>query len=89
MALNNLPQSLYDTYKRILSGVKDADRMVAKRALMWLAFSARLITLTELAEAVIVDPGTLIIDSEARWNPVDLLSIIGSLVIYSKEEVSH
>ena len=86
MAINNLPQSLYDTYKRILSGVKDVDRMVAKRALMWLAFSARLITLTELAEAVTVNPGTLIIGPEARWNPVDLLSVIGSLGIYSKED---
>ena len=53
---------------------------------MWLAFSARPLKLAELAEAVIVEPGISVIDPEARWNPIDLLSVIGSLIIYSKED---
>ena len=84
-ALNHLPRSLEDTYERILSRVREIDSVVAKRALMWLAFSARPLKLVELTEAVVVDLGITTMDVEARWDPLDLLTVIGSLVIYSQD----
>ena len=84
-ALNHLPRSLEDTYERIISRIRETDSVVAKRALTWLAFSARPLKLVELAEAVVVDLGITTMDAEARWDPLDLLSVIGSLVIYSTD----
>ena len=84
-ALNHLPRSLEDTYERIISRIRETDSVVAKRALTWLAFSVRPLKLVELAEAVVVDLGITTMDAETRWDPLDLLSVIGSLVIYSMD----
>jgi len=50
-ALNEMPRTLDETYDRVLSAIDDKYSDEAKIALYWLAFSARPITVAELAEA--------------------------------------
>lgn len=54
-AIGELPKTLDEFYNRMLSDIKhEDDQKYARRALQWLAFAARPISLQELAEAVIV-----------------------------------
>ncbi|TVY25789.1 Ankyrin repeat and KH domain-containing protein mask [Lachnellula hyalina] len=81
--LDDLPETLDDTYARILSQIDKNDKMEARRALLWLAFSARPLRIEELAEAAVVDP-----ESDSPFSPEnrlldphgDILEILGSLV---------
>ena len=85
LALTRLPRDLNETYARILKSIREPDQEVASKALMWLAHGPRSLELSELAEAAIVEPGMISLDPEARWQPLDLIHVIGSLVIYSAE----
>ena len=53
--LANLPQGLYNTYDRILLGIKEKDHDYAKTFLQWLCFALRPLTLEELATTAAVD----------------------------------
>ncbi|KAL9625855.1 MAG: hypothetical protein Q9160_000175 [Pyrenula sp. 1 TL-2023] len=92
-ALTKLPHTLYGAYERILEQIEEIDRPVARRALLWLAYGPRAMTLSELAEAVVIDEDTVQKDPEAAWHPPDLLKVIGSLARYSAEneviELAH
>jgi ankyrin repeat protein len=55
-ALRNLPKDLDAFYDRMLIEIDEDDREYAYRALQWLAYSARPLRVTELTEAVIVEP---------------------------------
>ncbi|KAK5674176.1 hypothetical protein LTS10_013073 [Elasticomyces elasticus] len=56
-ALRTLPKDLDETYNRMLSDITEVNRPHALTLLGWLAYAARgLPSLTELAEAGIVDP---------------------------------
>jgi ankyrin repeat protein len=55
-ALNALPTSLDSFYDRILMEINEHDKHRAYVALQWLAFSARPLSLSELAEAIIIQP---------------------------------
>lgn len=85
-ALTKLPHTLYGAYERILEQIEETDRPVARRALLWLAYGPRAMTLSELAEAVVIDEDTEHKDPEAAWYPRDLLKVIGSLARYSAEK---
>ena len=54
-ALDTLPSTLDQTYDRILCAISDEDSEYALRILQWLTFSARPLSLEEVAEAVAVD----------------------------------
>lgn len=83
-ALYSLPKSLDQTYDRILQSIPDEYRQQAQTALQWLAYSARPLHLSELAEAVAVEP-------ECGWDFLDnrlfhrqkMLTICSSLVTVS------
>jgi ankyrin repeat protein len=55
--LQSMPETLDETYERILGSVPDVHRELVQSALKWLAFSSRPLLLEELAEAVILRPG--------------------------------
>lgn len=56
-AITTLPRTLEAFYDRMLQEIKDPDdQEYARRAFLWIAYSARPVTLEELAEAVIVLP---------------------------------
>jgi ankyrin repeat domain-containing protein 50 len=81
-ALQDLPKTLDDTYSRLFLEIDDAYREEARVALLWLAFSDRPLQLTELAEAIVVNP-----QSDPPFNPDErfpdpesVLQILSSLV---------
>ena len=80
LALEKLPPDLDRTYDSILQRVPAADVDYLRRALQFVVFSARPLTVTEVAEAVIIEPGTSSIDEDAKLQrPEDLLEIGKSL----------
>ena len=80
--LGDLPKNLNETYDRILLSVPEPHLDDVHRALQWLIFSQRPMTLTELAEAVAVNVDESCFDVEDRFtSPSDLLRLCASLVI--------
>ena len=53
--LQSLPKDLDETYERMLDDLDDFDKPRAKRALMWLVFSARQLYIEELVDACAID----------------------------------
>jgi ankyrin repeat protein len=88
-ALKNLPRTLDDTYTRVFLDIDEAYRQEAKNALLWLAFSARPLRITELAEAIVLRPTSdPAFDPEERFpDPQSVLQILSSLVTVSANEV--
>jgi len=80
-ALKSLPETLDQTYDHILQKIPGKDMDYAKAALIWLACSERLLSLEELAEAIIAQPSVKTIDPEDRLSdPMEVMDICGSLV---------
>jgi ankyrin repeat domain-containing protein 50 len=90
--LKNLPETLDDTYARILTEIDKSDLQEARSALQWLAFSNRPLRIEEVAEAAVVNP-----ESDPSFNPEDRLldprndifEILGSLVTVSSKSASN
>ena len=81
-ALGRLPPTLDQTYDNILLSVPQEDRELLNRALRLVVFSARPMQLREVAEAVIIEPGTSKIDEDDRLQrPEDLLDIGKNLFV--------
>ena len=80
--LKQMPQTLDQTYDRILQAVPRLHQPYVQSALHWLAFAARPLLLSELAEAVVVNP------YDEDFNPEDsrlveeskVLELCGALV---------
>jgi hypothetical protein len=81
-ALATLPPTLDQTYDRILSAISEEDSEYALRILQWLAFSARPLSIDEVAEAVAInaerDPA--FDRDEVLEDPLEVLNICSSLV---------
>jgi hypothetical protein len=76
-----LPRTLDETYNRIILAIPEGDAEFARKALTWLAFSERPMTINELAEAIIIKPGSRTVDLDDRFpEPDEILTICGSLV---------
>ena len=88
-ALKSLPETLHETYDRILLNIHVDYREMARCALIWLAFSKRPLTIKEVAEAAILNPELdPAFDPENKfYNPSEVLGILGSLVVYSPEKI--
>lgn len=86
-ALKSLPETLDETYARILCSIDEDKRQFALRLLQWLTFSARPITLAEVAEAIVVDVNEdPRFDMDSRFlQPTDVLTICSSLVTTANE----
>ncbi|KFY37882.1 hypothetical protein V495_06882 [Pseudogymnoascus sp. VKM F-4514 (FW-929)] len=61
-ALVNVPRFLDSFYERDLAVITSKDREIVRKALLWILFSARPLTLAELAEALIIDPTSACVD---------------------------
>ena len=82
-ALEALPATLEQTYCNILCRIPDEDRVLAKKAFLWMAFTVRALEFEELCEAVILDEDSGTVDEEARLlQPEDLLQVCSSLVSF-------
>jgi hypothetical protein len=81
-SLATLPQTLDQTYDRILTAISEDDREYAMRILQWLTFSARPLSVEEVAEVVAIDvAGNRAFDrDEVLEDPLEALNICSSLV---------
>ncbi|KAG9185957.1 hypothetical protein G6011_02513 [Alternaria panax] len=79
-ALTRLPPTLNETYARILIRLKDSARPLIRRALQWITYANRQLTVEELIEIVSIDENDEVLDTEAYPDLEDLLRYCGSLV---------
>ena len=84
-ALASLPETLDDTYARILCNIDTQHKSYSReilKILQWLAFSTRPLRLEELAEIVAIDVDeTPRFDPERRWDePQNVLMMCSSLI---------
>ncbi|SLM40588.1 P-loop containing nucleoside triphosphate hydrolase, partial [Lasallia pustulata] len=87
-ALESLPETLDETYARILRNIPEEDSHDAIKILQWLTYSSRPLRIEELAEIVAVNiNGSPWFDHTARFpDQEDILAICSSLV--AVEDVS-
>lgn len=80
-----MPETLDQTYDRILQTVPSLHQRFVQSALHWLAFSSRPLLLKELAEAAVIDPDTGMFDpDDSRLVDENLiLDLCGTLVTSS------
>ncbi|KAF8490589.1 hypothetical protein JB92DRAFT_2819701, partial [Gautieria morchelliformis] len=86
-ALTCLPNTLYETYDRILEAIHEEDRRDALSLLQWLAFLVGTLSPDEAVDVIATDAdakGGPLFDRRRRLrNPQDILSICSSLVTIS------
>jgi hypothetical protein len=76
-----MPEGLDQTYDRILDSIPYGHRVYVQSALRWLAFSARPLSLEELAEAAVIQPGTVFDPQSSRLlNQNKIVDFCGALV---------
>ena len=86
--LATLPQTLDQTYDRILCTISKDDSEYAIRILQWLTFSARPLSVKEVAEVVAIDVARdpAFDRDEVLEDPLEALNICSSLVTITTDE---
>ena len=92
--LEELPESLDETYERVLREINKANRAHAHRLLQCLTVAVRPLRVAELAEVLAFDfetassPGTLKLKTDWRWEDQEqaVLSTCSSLIIVVEDE---
>lgn len=83
--LRSLPQTLDETYERVLCGINEEVRFIAFTALQFLAVSSRPVNLEELSEMVAIKSGvSIFIEIDRLFDPTDILAVCSSLVSISR-----
>lgn len=87
-SLATLPKTLDQTYDRILSAISEDDCKFAMRILQWLTFSARPLSVGEIAQIVAIDVARdpAFDPDEVLEDPLEALNICSSLVTVTKNE---
>jgi hypothetical protein len=81
-ALLTLPQTLEETYDRILDAISDTCKLDVRAVLQWLAFSGRPLRLEEAAEIAAFDVPRAAFDVNRRLlNPLEVLTMCSSLLV--------
>lgn len=86
-ALNDLPRNLNETYERILLKINEDERggKVAGRALDWLVVVLEPLQLSQIMEALSIDPVRRVLDrSSGPVHGSTLLDVLGSLVTHDE-----
>jgi ankyrin repeat protein len=83
-----LPQTLDQTYERILTSISEKDSVFAIRILQWLTFSARPLSLEEVAEVVAIDVARepAFVRDEVLVDPLEVLDICSTLVTITTDK---
>jgi hypothetical protein len=81
-SLATLPRTLDQTYDRILSAISEEHSVYAMRILQWLTFSARPLSVEEIAEVIAIDVARepAFDGDEVLEDPMEALNICSSLV---------
>ncbi|KAH0829575.1 hypothetical protein FOPE_10412 [Fonsecaea pedrosoi] len=85
-ALTELPETLDETYERILNAIPRTNKVDARSILQWLVYSKRPLTLEEVADAAVLRPGDDPSDPDELCNLSEVLRICRSLVTLSTEK---
>jgi hypothetical protein len=87
-SLASLPRTLDQTYDRILSAISEEYSEYAMRILKWLTFSARPLSVEEIAEVVAIDVARdpAFDRDEVLEDPLEALNICSSLVTITTNE---
>jgi ankyrin repeat protein len=87
-SLATLPPTLDQTYERILSAISKEDSKYAIRILRWVTFSARPLSIDEVAEVVAIDieQDPVFDRDEVLEDPLEILNICSSLVTITVNE---
>ena len=90
-SLASLPQTLDQTYDRILTTISEEYAEYAMRILQWLTFSARPLSVEEVAEVVAIDVARdpAFDGDEVLEDPLEALNICSSLVTITTNEVDR
>jgi hypothetical protein len=87
--LKELPETLDETYNRILLSIPESCHHEAHAVLQWLAYSRRPMNVAEVAEAIAVDRNNQIFDTENRMLDIfSVLDICSSLVTLSERKTT-
>ena len=90
-ALDTLPPTLDATYARILRRVQESNhdvQVMVQRSLRWIAHARRPLHVTELCEAISIDPGDTFINREGIPAVEEILRCCSSLVRKSADGYS-
>ena len=90
-SLATLPRTLDQTYDRILCAIDEEYSEYAMRILQWLTFSARPLSVEEIAEVVAIDvAGNRAFDrDEVLEDPLEALNICSSLVTVTMHQAER
>ncbi|RII22710.1 hypothetical protein CUC08_Gglean013428 [Alternaria sp. MG1] len=90
-SLATLPRTLDQTYDRILTAISEEYAEYAMRILQWLTFSARPLSVEEVAEVVAIDVARdpAFDRDEVLEHPLEVLDICSSLVTITTNEVDR
>ncbi|KAJ6612823.1 hypothetical protein B0H10DRAFT_281427 [Mycena sp. CBHHK59/15] len=83
-ALERLPPDLDCTYDAALQRIdrqNDDDRHLANKVLLWISNSIRPLSVSELREALAVEPGTTVLDTDSLPDADVILSVCAGLVV--------
>nr|XP_036577861.1 ankyrin repeat protein [Colletotrichum truncatum]KAF6784957.1 ankyrin repeat protein [Colletotrichum truncatum] len=85
--LSDIPSTLNETYAGILNRIPKQDKPLAREALTWLCFSLRPLTISELAEAVIIEEDDTDIDCDCRLNDPSVIPEICQGMVHVNNHV--
>jgi ankyrin repeat protein len=90
-ALATLPRTLDQTYDRILCAISEEYSEYAMRILQWLAFSARPLSVDEIAEVVALNAARdpVFDRDEVLEDPLEVLKICSSLITITNKPVGR
>lgn len=94
IALRTLAPGLPQTYRCMFQRIEPADRIIARRALIWLIYGEYRLPLEDLAVAAVINPEDPCFDPERRLDTPELLiEILGSFaklnIALQRIEISH
>ena len=88
-ALRSLPETLDETYDRILLNIPPEYEREAYLALQYLAVAPCSVSVADVAEAVAIDRECHTFDPEDRLaDPFDIVEVLSSLVTYSSAQIA-
>ncbi|KAJ8131087.1 hypothetical protein O1611_g2540 [Lasiodiplodia mahajangana] len=89
-ALTNLPESLDETYARIIASIPHKHKQVAIRILQFLTFSERPLSLEEVVDSIAVDTETRTFDPAYRTPvPREILKCCSNLIVIAERQNNY
>ncbi|KAJ7814599.1 hypothetical protein B0H14DRAFT_2375859 [Mycena olivaceomarginata] len=88
-ALKNMPgdlDSMYDDIMERINGQSEEDRNLARRTLSWILTTEAVLHVSELIEALAIEPKTNDLDLDNVLDMGDILSVCAGLVVINEED---